>query len=149
MHSELRIFLICLSSFRRKTTLTKHQRRSHPQGGVTPPSEHSTLEQSYQEPDNASASDNQRLLLQQSDCEQALTPNFEFNPQQSLQMTYAASQDMRLPTMIQNVPVMVPFDMQYTQQQYMPLMRQSYNQSHLIYTPLGFHQPLSAGYPMA
>ena len=148
MHSELRIFLICLSSFRRKTTLTKHQHHSHPQGGVTPPSEHSNLEQSYQKPDNASAS-NQRLLLQQSDCEQALTPNFEFNPQQSLQMTYATSQVMRLPVMIQNVPVMVPFDMQFTQQQYMPLMRQSYNQSHPSYTPLGSHQPLSAGYPMA
>ena len=149
IYSETGILLICLNSFCRKTTLTRHRYRSHSLGRVAASSPgDTTLGQSYEKSDSTSASYDQNLLLQLPYYGLLTTSDSEFNPQQNQQVTNTAAQEVLLSTTIQNVPAMKPFDMQHTQQQYPQMMREQYDQSLPNYMPPGFHAPFSAGLPM-
>lgn len=129
-------------SFCRKTTLTKHQHRSHPPGTVTrPPSEDATSEHSYQAPVPASVPNDQYLLAQQPYYPHAQTPSHDFYPPTSLPITPVPVQDAP-PIVTQSVPVTSPVDVHQAQQQYMQLMQQRYDPSRQGYSiPPEFQQP--------
>lgn len=145
------------TSFCRKTTLTKHQHRSHPSGTMTrPPSEDAMSEQSYQAPVAAPIPNDQYLLAQQQYYHQPSTPSQEFYPPQSLPVTHIPVHDTP-PIMTQSVPVTSPLDVQHAQQQYMQqLMQQRYDTTNQSYIPPGFQQqqqtfvaqPMAEGHPL-
>ncbi|KAJ5354272.1 hypothetical protein N7541_006836 [Penicillium brevicompactum] len=97
----------CERSFCRKTTLTKHQHRSHPPGSLTrPSSEEASSEHSYATPVPVSISNEQYMLAQQSYYPQAATPTHEFYSPQSVQMTAVPVHEAAPTILPQNVPVM-------------------------------------------
>ncbi|KAA8648695.1 putative C2H2 finger domain protein [Aspergillus tanneri] len=139
----------CERSFCRKTTLTKHQHRSHPPGTVTrPASEDVTSEHSYQTPISTSVANDQYLLAQQPYYPHSSTPTHEFYPPQNIPMTPVAVQEAP-PIVAHNVPVTPPVDVQHVQQQYMQqLMQQRYDQGRPGYVPPEFQHPFG-GVPTA
>lgn len=141
------------NSFCRKTTLTKHQHRSHPPGTMTrPPSEDTTVsEQSYQAPVSVSISNDQYLLAQQPYYPQPATPSHEFYPQQqNLPVTQVIPEPPPPPLVTQNLPVSPPLEIQQmqqqVQQQYLQQLMQQQNRTG--YLPPEFHQPSFTGQPM-
>lgn len=136
-------------SFCRKSTLTKHQYRFHsPLKAAASSPKDTILEQLY-ESGNMSETHDENLLLLQPYYGQLTTSNFILNPQQNQQMTYTAAQEVLLSTTIQNILVTAPSATEHAQQQYMQMMHQQFGQNFLNYMPLGFHEPFSAGVPMA
>ncbi|EAW10585.1 putative C2H2 finger domain protein [Aspergillus clavatus NRRL 1] len=121
----------CERSFCRKTTLTKHQHRSHPPGTMTrPPSEDAVSEQSYQTPVTAPVSSDQYLLTQQPYYHQPSTPSQDFYPQQTIPMTHIPVHDTP-PIVAHTIPVTSALDLQHAQQQYMQqFMQQQQQQQH-------------------
>lgn len=120
------------NSFCRKTTLTKHQHRSHPPDNMTrPPSEDTISERSYQTPVAVTVADDQYLLAQQPYYPQSATPSHEFYPPQSLPVTQMVPEPQPLVT--QNVPVSPSLDIQQMQQvqhQYLQMMQQQQQHQH-------------------
>lgn len=106
-------------SFCRKTTLTKHQYRSHPLGSINRlPSEDATSEQSYQPPVAASLPDDQYLLAQQPFYSQQPNPGHEFYSQ-NLPISHVTIPEA--PAVVpQSLPQSLPLspvpDLQQTQQ---------------------------------
>ncbi|KAF5860891.1 hypothetical protein ETB97_000927 [Aspergillus alliaceus] len=139
-HREAALHLSRTDLFCRKTTLTKHQHRSHPPGTVTrPPSEDATSEHSYQAPVPASLPNDQYLLAQQPYYPHAQTPSHDFYPPPSLPITPVPVQDAP-PIVTHSVPVTSPVDVQ--QAHYMQLMQQRYDPTRQGYSiPPEFQQP--------
>lgn len=167
----------CFGSFCRKTTLTKHQHRSHPPGSLTrPSSEDATSEHSYQHHPPVTVSipnaQEQYLLSQQPYYPNSATPNHEFYSPQSVQMGQVPVHETAAPIVTQSVPVTSPMNMphapqqhhhqhppahpQQQQQQYMHMMQQRYDPTPRTtsYLPTEYHQPpfpghqLPEGHPM-
>lgn len=105
-----------IDSFCRKTTLTKHQHRSHPPGSMTrPSSEDATSEHSYhqhQPPVTVSIPNpNDHYLIQQSYYQPSATPTHEFYSPQSVQMGNVPVHDGAAPIVPPNVPVTSPMNL--------------------------------------
>ncbi|RJE19556.1 hypothetical protein PHISCL_08111 [Aspergillus sclerotialis] len=125
----------CPKSFCRKTTLTKHEYRSHPPGPVTRlPSEDAVSEQSYQPPVSVSVPSDQYLLSQQPFFPQPANPNPEFF-QQHLPISHDSVPETPPVVIHQNIPVT---SAQIQNPQYMDLA-QRYNQGHTAYRIPEYH----------
>lgn len=130
-------------SFCRKTTLTKHEYRSHPPGPVKrPPSEDALSEQSYQPPVSVSMPNDQYLLAQQPFYPQPANPSPEFY-QQNLPITPVAVSDPAPVVIHQNIPVTSPIPIQSPQ--YMHLA-QRFDQGHTAYRIPEYPQQQFAGH---
>jgi hypothetical protein len=141
------IFLTFTSrSFCRKTTLTKHQHRSHRPGATTrPSSEEATPERTtYHPPVVTSMSPNQYLLAQQPFYAHPPTPNHDFyQPQQAVPLTQVQVPDPQ-PVVPQNVPAAAPPPPppSMESQHYAHLMQPRYDPTHRPnYIPAEFHHP--------
>ncbi|KAJ6160996.1 hypothetical protein N7470_004392 [Penicillium chermesinum] len=133
------------NSFCRKTTLTKHQHRSHPPGSMTRrSSEDATSEHSYhqhQAPVAVSVpGPNDHYLMQQSYYQNSATPTHEFYSPQSVQMGTVPVHDGAAPIVPPNVPVTSSMNLPHAphahtsphqhpqQQQYVQMMQQQQQQ---------------------
>ncbi|KAJ5168337.1 uncharacterized protein N7482_003931 [Penicillium canariense] len=155
-------------SFCRKTTLTKHQHRSHPPGSLTrPSSEDATSEHSYHHHTPVTVSipngNDQYLLAQQPYYPHSATPNHEFYSPQSVPMNSVPGHEGAPPIVTQNVPVTSAMNMPHApqhaphhpqqhpqqQQQYMQMMQQRYDTTpRTNYLPPEYHQPPFPGHQL-
>lgn len=129
--------------FCRKTTLTKHQYRSHPPVSIKrQPSEDATSEQSFQAAIPASVPNDQYLLAQQPFYSQTPNPSHEFYPQ-NLPISHVTVPEA--PAVVpQTMPLNPVGDVQHSQQ--MQLM-QRFEQSRAPYViPEYAPQPLANHY---
>ncbi|KAJ5280898.1 hypothetical protein N7478_006270 [Penicillium angulare] len=148
-------------SFCRKTTLTKHQHRSHPPGSLTrPSSEDANSEHSYHGPPVTVSIPNpneQYLLAQQPYYPNSATPNHEFYSPQNVQMGPVQVHEGAHPIVPQNAPVTSPMSMPHApppqappqhpqahpqqHQQYLQMMQQRYDPTpRTNYIPEYHHQ---------
>lgn len=136
-------FLLPFCSFCRKTTLTKHQHRSHKSGLTRASSEDATPEQqTFQPPATTSVPSDQYILAQQPFYPQPTTQSTEFYPQQNVSVAQVPVQES--PAVVaQNVPVSSPVETQ----QYFQLM-QPFDPNRTNYMPPEFQQPPYAGPPI-
>ena len=160
-------------SFCRKTTLTKHQHRSHPPGSLTrPSSEDATSEHSYQHhqpPVTVSIPNpnDQYLLAQQPYYPNSATPNHEFYSPQNVQLGPVQVHDGAHPIVSQPAPVTSPMNMSHPppppqqhaqhpqhpqhpqQQQYLQMMQQRYDPTpRTTYLPPDYHPPHFQGHQL-
>ncbi|KKA21732.1 C2H2 finger domain protein [Rasamsonia emersonii CBS 393.64] len=143
----------CERSFCRKTTLTKHQHRSHRPGATTQPSSGEATPEgtTYQTPVVTSISSNQYILAQQPFYPQPPTPNHDFYPPQQAVSVAQVPVPEPQPIVPQNVPAAAPPPPPpppMDPQQYAQLMQPRYDPSQRPnYIPAEFQQPPPPPYP--
>ncbi|CAP97886.1 Pc22g05980 [Penicillium rubens Wisconsin 54-1255] len=160
-------------NFCRKTTLTKHQHRSHPPGSLTrPSSEDGTSEHSYhQTPVSVSVPTEQYMLAQQPFYPQSATPSHEFYSPQSVPMGTVPVHEAAPPIVAQTVPGTSPVNMPHAQQpqphpqhhahpqqqqqqqqqqhqQYLQMMQQRYDSPRANYLPEQYQHPSFQGHQL-